>query len=90
MEENLLLVVEADGAVVPGVCDRNGHRNRHAGVGCGNYTRHGDQSALGYDAIGLHPDCVELLEEDLREEFHRFFGEEQVAEIEEMENHGEE
>ena len=82
--ENLLIVVEADGAVVPGVCDHNGHRNKHRGVGHGHYPMHEDQTALGYDAIGLHPDCVELQEEDYGEEWGKFFGNNQLQ-IEELE-----
>ena len=33
-----------------------------------------DQTALGYDVIGLHPDCGELLEQDYREKWDKFFG----------------
>ena len=28
MTENIILVIEAGGAIVPGVCDRNGHRRK--------------------------------------------------------------
>ena len=28
MTENIILVIEAGGAIVPGVCDRTGHRRK--------------------------------------------------------------
>ena len=47
LRENIKLVVEADGAIVPGVCDRNGHRKR-GGTGRAYYPRHEDCRALTF------------------------------------------
>ena len=85
LKENMMIIVEADGAVVPGVCDRNGHRNKHAGIGRGHYPMHEDQSALGFDEIGLHVDCQQLLQENLGEEWDKFYGLNQ-SEIEDLES----
>ena len=78
-----MIIVENDGAVVPGVCDRNSHMNKHGGVVKGHYPMHKDQTALGFDQIGLHVDCQQLLQEDHREEWNNFFGNNQ-SEIEEL------
>ena len=60
LKENFLLVVEAEGAVVPGVCDHNGHRRKHAGVGRKHYKMHEDQSATPIDELDLHADCIDV------------------------------
>ena len=73
LKENMMIIVEADGAVVPGVCDRNGHRNKHDGIGRGHYPIHEDQTALGLEEIGLHVDCQQLLEENLGDEWNKFY-----------------
>ena len=74
LKENIMIIVEADGAVVPGVCDRNGHRNKHDGTGHGYHPMHEDQTALGLDQIGLHVDCQQLLDENLGDEWNNFYG----------------
>ena len=51
-----MLVVEADGAVVAGVCNCNGQRNS-AGIGQTYHPRHEDQSAVSIDELDLHADC---------------------------------
>ena len=53
---NAMLVVEADGAVVAGVCNCNGQRNS-AGIGQTYHPRHEDQSAVSIDELDLHADC---------------------------------
>ena len=76
LKENIKLVVEADGAIVPGVCDRNGHRNQ-GGTGRRYHPRHADQSALSIEELPLHKDCREVvleLEATERERFEKSRG----------------
>ena len=65
LKENFFLIVQDDGKVVPGVCDRNGHRKKSTGDEDGrNYwPRLEDQSAEGLDKIDLHEDCIEVVRE---------------------------
>ena len=67
MVENIQLVVEAGGAQVPGVCDRNGHRRI---ICAGKNDRRGrydrskmerDQEAEALDTMNLHADCKEVM-----------------------------
>ena len=60
LKENIKLVVEADGAIVLGVCDRNGHRNT-GGTGRRYHPRLQDQSALSIEELPLHKDCREVV-----------------------------
>ena len=68
LAENFALVVEADGAVVAGVCDRNGHR-RGTGTGRRYTAPSDDQSALDIDDLNLHADCSEVVLEVHNEEW---------------------
>ena len=60
IKENVCLVVEADSAIVPGVCDHNGHR-RGSGAGRRCTAPHVDQSAVGIEDLDLHPDCRQVV-----------------------------
>ena len=60
LRENIKLVVEADGAIVPGVCDRNGHR-KQGGTGRAYYPRQKDCRALTIEEFALHKDCREVV-----------------------------
>ena len=62
VKENLKLVVEADGAVVPGVVDRNGHRNSQR-IGRKYWPRRENPKALSIEELGLHSDCREVVEQ---------------------------
>ena len=55
-------VYDADGAVVIGVVDRNGHRRRN-GVGRNYWARKENQVALSIEQLGLHPDCQQAVRE---------------------------
>ena len=71
LKENIKLVVEADGAIVPGVCDRNGHRNQ-GGTGRRYHPHLDDQLAQSIDELPLHKDCREVvleIEATEREQF---------------------
>ena len=64
LQESFMFVVEADGRVVPGVCDRNGHRRRSTEGDQRKYqARLEDQSAAGLDKIDLHEDAVQVARE---------------------------
>ena len=60
--ENLFIVCEADGAVVPGICDRNGHRNK-AKVGRQYWGRNVHKKAMTLDEMGIHPDMCSVVRE---------------------------
>ena len=62
LQENLRTVYDADGAVVIGVVDRNGHRKRN-GVGRQFWPRKENQIALSIEQLGLHPDCQQAVHE---------------------------
>ena len=62
LQENLKTVYDADGAVVIGVVDRNGHRRRN-GVGKKYWARKENQVALSIEQLGLHPDCQQAVQE---------------------------
>ena len=67
MTENIMLVIEAGGAIVPGVCDRNGHRRKQReGVPDrrGKYDRsiiNENEEAKALDTTNLHVDCKEVV-----------------------------
>ena len=60
--KNLFLICEADGAVVHGVCDRNGHRNKLK-VGRQYWDRIPDKKSLNLDELGLHQDMCQVVQE---------------------------
>ena len=60
LKENLLLVVEADGAVVPGVCDRNGHRRKKNEVIKMQYLKNEDKPATAIAKLDFHSDCIDV------------------------------
>ena len=67
MVENIQLVVEAGGAQVPGVCDRNGHRrspragkNDHRGkYDCSKMNI--EEEAEAMETLDHHVDCEEVM-----------------------------
>ena len=61
LQENLRTVYDADGAVMIGVVDRNGHRRRR--VGRNYWARKENQVALSIEQLGLHPDCQQAVRE---------------------------
>ena len=71
LKENLLLVIEADGAVVPGVVDRNGHRNVYK-VGRKYWPRKANPRALSIEELNLHPDCQEVVDQLKSAEWENF------------------
>ena len=62
LQENLRTVYDADGAMVIGVVDRNGHRRRN-GVGRNYWARKENQVALSIEQPGLHPDYQQATQE---------------------------
>jgi len=58
--ENLLLVVEHDGAIVPGVCDSNGHRAKSK-IGRQYWGACKNKRASKLDELGLHPDICNVV-----------------------------
>ena len=62
ISENLYLIVEADGAVVPCVCNRNGHRNKFKNPQQ-YWERNPNRKALSLDEIGIHPDMCQVVRE---------------------------
>ena len=73
LKENLMLVVEADGAVVPGVVDRNGHRNLEK-VGRQHWPRKTNPKALSIEELGLHADCQHVVSQLYKKEWDIFHG----------------
>ena len=69
VKENIELVVEAGGAIVPGVCDRNGHRRTQRADGLdrrGKYDRDkmdSSQVPEGLESMDLHSDCKQVCSE---------------------------
>ena len=57
---NAMLVVEADVAVVAGVCNHNGHRNS-TGIRRTYHSRHEDQTVVSIDELNLHTDYREVM-----------------------------
>ena len=67
LAENLQIIVENYGAVVPGVADRNGHR-KLSNTNDENtlrpyYPPHEDQTAVGLEYLDLHKDCLDVVQE---------------------------
>ena len=60
MKENFLLIVDADGAIVDGVADRNGH-GRGKGPGKSYHARLPPVPVKKVEDLGLHPDAQEAL-----------------------------
>jgi len=71
VQKSLRKVFDADGAVVLGVVDRNGHRRRD-GVGRQYWPRKDTQFALSIEELGLHPDCQEAVTELHDSEWEKF------------------
>ena len=60
LKENFLIIVEADGEIVDGVADRNGHR-RGVGPGQSYHERLPPRPARKVEDLNLHPDAQEAL-----------------------------
>ena len=60
LKENLKIVFEANGGVVLGVVDRNGHR-RQNGSGRQYHPRLTNRKALSIEELGLHVDCQQAV-----------------------------
>ena len=60
LKENLKIVFEANGGVVLGVVDRNGHR-RKSGPGRQYQPRIANRKALSIEELGLHMDCQQAV-----------------------------
>ena len=63
--------MEADGAVVPGVCDRNGHRNKQR-VGRQYWPRKENPKSLSIEEIHFHSDVKEVLGELRSSQWNKF------------------
>ena len=71
LQENLMAVYDADGAVAIGVVGRNDQRRRNV-IGFKYCTRKENQVALSIEQLGLHPDCQQAVQEIHNKEWAAF------------------
>ena len=69
--ENLFIVCEADGAVVQGICDRNGHRDKLK-PGKQYWEREPQKKAVSLDELGIHPDMCTVVRELWQQQYKLF------------------